>query len=75
MEHPDVTSALNTGYATYQSAENKACEEEWNEYLDFYQNKIMEWLKDGYQDILREFAESHAICTTYGAMTYEDFLN
>lgn len=75
MEHPDITLALLTGYPTYQSKENHDSPENWGDYIDEYQNEIMEWIKDGYQDILREFSESRAICTAYKAMTYEDWLN
>lgn len=73
MEHPDVTSALRTGYAAFQCVENRDSPENWDDYLDEYQNKIMKWLKDGYQDILKEFAEIYA--PRYGAEKYEDWLN
>lgn len=73
LEHPDVSSAQRSGHPTFQNGENQDSVESWNAYLDEFQTEIMKWLKDGYQDILKEFSESYA--KRYGVPAYIDWLN
>lgn len=74
LEHPDVSSAQRSGYATFQSGENQDSQENWNEYLEEYQSEIIMWMKDSYPDVLREFAEEYAP-RYHKTPTYKDWLN
>lgn len=60
MEHPDVTSALRTGYATFQSTENQDTPEMRKEFIDDNSALLLRWLRLGYPEILDEFVEMHA---------------
>lgn len=60
MEHPDVTCALRTGYATFQSPENQDLPETQKEFIDDNAGLLIRWLRLGYPEVLKEFVEMHA---------------
>ena len=59
IEHPDITSALITGYPTFQAAENQDSPENRADYIDDHMAELVKWLRMGYPDILDEFIEMH----------------
>ena len=72
IEHPDITSALITGYPTFQAAENQDSPENRADYIDDHIAELVKWLRMGYPDILDEFIEmSGQICS----VGYETWLN
>ena len=72
MDHPDVASALRTGYPTFQSAENHDSPENRADYIDDHMVELVMWLRLGYPDILDEFIEmSDQICS----VGYKTWLN
>lgn len=72
MQHPDITSALRTGYPANQSPENLDTPEAREDYIDEHMLELVKWLRLGYPEILEEFIEmSGQICS----MSYKDWLN
>ena len=72
MQHPDITSALRTGYPANQSQENRDTQEAREDYIDEHMLELVKWLRLGYPEILDEFIEmSGQICS----MSYKDWLN
>lgn len=59
IEHPDITSALITGYPTFHAAENQDSPENRADYIDDHMAELVKWLRIGYPDILDEFIEMH----------------
>jgi hypothetical protein len=55
MEHPDVTSALRTGYPGFAVRENADDPENRAAYLRERRDELLEWLERGYPEILEEF--------------------
>ena len=72
MQHPDITSALRTGYAASQSEENKdSLETQW----EFVQEKSVEflaWIKAGYPELFEEFID---FGYAYHKTDYREWLN
>lgn len=72
LEHPDVSSALRTGYATFQNDVNTDTPENRAEYIDYHMDELTAWLRAGHQEVLDEFIEfSGQACRT----SYQDWLN
>ena len=72
LEHPDVSSALHSGYATFQSNENVDSPENRAEYIEEHSSELIHWLNIGYPEILEEFIEfSGQVCRT----SYRSWLN
>jgi len=59
MEHPDITCALRTGYATFQNPENQDTPEMRKEFINDNSGMLLRWLRLGYPEILDEFVEMH----------------
>lgn len=63
MEHPDIMAALRTGYAAFQSTENRDSPENRADYIEEHMTELIGWLRLGNPDILDEFIEmSDQIC-------------
>lgn len=72
MEHPDIVSALRTGYATFQAPENRDTPENREDYIDEHTMELVRWLRLGHPEILDEFIEfSGQAC----AVGYKNWLN
>ena len=72
LEHPDITAACRSGYASYQSEENQDSLEMRDLYIEEHMPELVEWLKLGYPEVLDEFIEfSGQACKT----SYETWLN
>lgn len=62
-EHPDVSSALRSGFASYQNDENTDCQENRDMYIEEHTTELVKWLRLGHPEILDEFIEfSHQAC-------------
>lgn len=72
MQHPDVSAALSTGYATFQAKENKDTLETRFEFLEEHQVEFLKWIRDGYPDLMEEFIE---FGRHYHKADYQDWLN
>ena len=59
MEHPDITSAQRTGYATFQDAENQDTPEMRKAFIDDNSARLLRWLRFTYPEILEEFVDIH----------------
>ena len=59
MEHPDITSAQRTGYATFQSAENQDCPENRAEYIDAHLSEVISWVRHNYPELVDQYIEEH----------------
>ena len=71
-DHPDIASALRTGYPANVAQENQDSEENRAEFIDGHTIELVQWLRMGYPEILDEFIEfSGQICS----MSYRDWLN
>lgn len=57
MQHPDITSALRTGYPVNQSPENRDTPEAREEYMEENAGKVVGWLRLNYPELLEEFME------------------
>ena len=65
MEHPDIESAYNTGYATFQAPENSDCPEVRADYIDDHIIELVVWLKKKRPEILEEYISEHIDDYTY----------
>lgn len=66
IEHPDISYALRTGYASFQS---RACEdtpEAREMYIEDHTAELLDWLSFEHPEILEEFIENSG---------YYDWLN
>ena len=71
-EHPDITAAACTGFASFQSVENRDTPENRADYIDDHMLELVRWLRRGYPEVLDEFIEfSGQACRT----SYQDWLN
>ena len=71
-EHPDITAAARTGFASFQGVENRDTPENRADYIDDHMLELVRWLRRGYPEVLDEFIEfSGQAC----AMSYQDWLN
>lgn len=59
LEHPDVSSALRSGYAGFQIPENRDTPENRGDFIDDRTDLLLAWLRLGYPEILDEFIEMH----------------
>lgn len=59
MEHPDITSAQRTGYATFQSAENRDCPENRAEFISDHSSEVINWVQRNYPELLEQYIEEH----------------
>lgn len=72
MEHPDITSALRTGYPAFINAENRDTPENREDYIDEHSTELIRWLRMGHPEVLDEFIEfSGQAC----AVSYQNWLN
>lgn len=72
IEHPDITSALRTGYPCHAAQENKDTPENREDYIEEHATELIRWLRMGYPEILNEFIEmSGQICM----VSYKNWLN
>ena len=71
-EHPDISSALATGYPCGAEPENRDTPENRADYIDDHRIELVEWLRMGYPEILDEFIEfSGNVCS----VSYKNWLN
>ena len=57
MQHPDITSAHRTGYATFQAQENEdSPEAQWEFVLERWE-AFLAWIRAGYPELFEEFIE------------------
>ena len=71
-EHPDIAAAAFTGFASFQSVENRDTPENRADYIDDHMLELVHWLRRGYPEVLDEFIQfSGQAC----AMSYQDWLN
>lgn len=71
-EHPDITAAACTGFASFQSVENRDTPENRADYIDDHMLELVHWLRRGYPEVLDEFIQfSGQVCV----MSYQDWLN
>lgn len=71
-DHPDVFSAIQRGYATFQSEENSDTPENRAAFIDEHAGDLVKWLRLGYPDILDEFIDFSAQVCPVG---YQKWLN
>ena len=57
IEHPDITSAAYTGYASYQNPENRDTPEHRKAYIEERYLDLLRWMRIEYPEILDEFIE------------------
>ena len=70
-EHPDIESALRSGYASFQGEENRDTPEHRTQYIEEHTAELLEWLRLGYPEVLEEFiCFSAQVCRE----SYEDWL-
>lgn len=71
-DHPDVASALRTGYAANTPEENRDSKENRAEFIDEHKAELVKWLRLGYPEVLDEFIEfSGQVCS----ISYREWLN
>ena len=71
-EHPDITAAACTGFASFQSVENRDTPENRADYIEEHSTEFLKWVRLGYPEVLDEFIEcSGQACRT----SYQDWLN
>lgn len=68
MEHPDITCAMRTGYATFQKAENEDTPESRAEFLEDHTIELLVWLRIYHPELLDEYIDTHE-------RQYKDWLN
>ena len=68
MEHPDITSAIRTGYPMGHSVENADTRETRRDFVADDETHFISWALREYPDILGEYIEAHK-------REYLDFLN
>lgn len=72
LEHSDIASSYRSGYASYQSEENRDNPENRARYIEDHMLELVEWLHQGYREVLDEFIESSGqVCRE----SYESWLN
>lgn len=59
MEHPDITSALVTGYATFSQPSTEPTELDREEFLKDNAGTVMNWLILNYREVLEEYIDTH----------------
>lgn len=59
LQHPDITSAHRTGYATFQSEENRDCPEARKRYIDECSLDVLKWLRENHPDLLNDFIQDN----------------
>lgn len=59
VEHPDITAALRTGYASYQNEENQDTPESREEFIEDHTNELLAWIRATLPEVLEEFIEKH----------------
>ena len=57
MQHPDITSAHRTGYATFQAQEVELSPELQWEFVLEKSVEFLAWVKAGYSELFEEFIE------------------
>ena len=58
MQHPDITSAHRTGYATFQAQENEDSPEAQWEFVQEKSVEFLAWIKAGYPELFEELLSS-----------------
>ena len=58
MEHPDITSAQRTGYATFSQQSEEPTELDREEFLKDNAGRVVRWVL-GNREILEEYIEEH----------------
>ena len=72
MGHPDISCALQTGYPTFISPENRDTSENRQDFIDDHTVELVQWLRLGHPEILDEFIEfSDTVCS----VSYQNWLN
>jgi hypothetical protein len=72
FEHPDVSRALRSGYASFQHEENADTPENRADYIEEHSTELIKWLTIGHPEVLEEFIEfSGQACRT----SYWNWLN
>lgn len=71
-DHPDIRSALRSGYASFQREENRDTPEHRARYIEEHTQELVEWLRLGYPEVLEEFiCFSDQVCRE----SYRDWLD
>lgn len=59
MQHPDITSALKTGYPRSIQGGNLDCPENRAEYIDDNSYKFISWVRRNYPELAEEYIEEN----------------
>lgn len=59
MEHPDITSALVTGYATFSQPSTEPTELDREEFVKDNAGLVIQWLLRFYPEILEKYITEH----------------
>lgn len=59
MEHPDITSAQRTGYATFSQPSEEPTELDREEFLKDNAGSVVRWMLGNYREFLEEYIQEH----------------
>lgn len=59
MEHPDITSAQATGYATFSQPSAEPTELDREEFLKDNAGLVVLWMLGNYREFLEEYIQEH----------------
>ncbi len=59
MEHPDITSAQRTGYATFSQQTDNITDYDREEFLKDNAGSVVRWMLGNYRGFLEEYIQEH----------------
>ena len=59
IEHPDITCALATGYATFSQPASEPTELDREEFVKDNAGLVVLWMLGNYREVLEEYIQEH----------------